>query len=196
MKHFECFSISTGKAKTLNFIGLNLLSSHILAALVFLVFLKIYEIFGASQWLRPMFRSMQLTAELLKPFSIIFCVILLAYALLFWAVFGSYLRLYGSLILSMTSVISALLGKSDFKQLFMLGGDLAAFLYLVFMFSFAILLFDVGILLVSEATSAAFSEDDESAVPFSILASPLLKTYKALCELKRKKKKKHSSEKK
>uniref|UniRef100_A0A8C4R4Z2 Polycystin cation channel PKD1/PKD2 domain-containing protein n=1 Tax=Eptatretus burgeri TaxID=7764 RepID=A0A8C4R4Z2_EPTBU len=153
-------------SELLNFIILSRQCTDFNAILVFLTSFKIFGLLGMTHWLRPMVKSVVLCGEIMRSFSFIFLFVLVGYSLLFWGIFGYWFQRYNTLSNSLTSTMAALLGKSDFRDLYSHGGSMAASLYLIFMFSFAILLFDLGILLVSEATSKAFKEDcDPSDAP-------------------------------
>uniref|UniRef100_UPI00358F3749 polycystin-1-like protein 2 n=1 Tax=Myxine glutinosa TaxID=7769 RepID=UPI00358F3749 len=155
-------------------LSLSFLSMQLLGILAFLTSIKIFGILGSSACLRPMVETMVFCSRLLYPFTLIFLVAMFAFGLLFWAEFGGWLERYSTLGKSMTSAVAALLGKSDFHDFQEHGGSLAAFLFLFYMFTFAILLLDLGILIVSEATSLAFGVQHEGQ-SLDILDNPLQK---------------------
>ncbi|TMW56340.1 hypothetical protein Poli38472_006350 [Pythium oligandrum] len=141
------------------------------AALALVSVAIVFKYLRLNTRLNLLWRTLRFAAKDLLAFVIIFFVIFFAYAIMGFLTFGSSVRQYHSLSVSLTSCFQMLLGAFDYNLIYNGNPAMAGLFFFTFMISVYLICVNMFIAIMSEYYSLAQAEKKEHEANQKLLAT-------------------------
>ena len=142
--------------------NLDELLTYLLGSLVFFANIKLLKMIRFNHRVHVLSRTLAISCEPLSSFMVVFFILYLAYAQMYYLVFGSSVDQYASFIITIETLFNTIMGGFDFMALEESEKILGPIFFFTFMMSMVMILMNVFLAVLMDSYTEACEEDLQS----------------------------------